>query len=327
MPTRPQFLYFLSRPELPVSKNSSIWQQPLPLTREQFSNPPQQNEAILITHGEYILAVRSFLEKSGCKILIEVVRQHLQQDIKTEDIEQIRTFLEKHGQFYHPSRIEMQIHGQQSYFVLNVAVSKIGKNYITNEYATLKKLNQEYSLTYLPQVYGRGEVQINGDLSIAMFLGEWFNTYYEFHISRDRSDNKNKIVVWDPEQGHYFLSPDQSLDLYTRTAEILTSYYNLESFEQICSWHHAAGDFVINHEDDKIDLKLITVRQYASRFKNLDDRNDTENHAELILQALLVFFLSLSLKMRLDRRDGVGDIVVAHGSTDGHFSGTCHGSG
>ncbi len=311
MPTRPQFLYFLSRPQIPVSKDRSIWQQPLPMTREQFCNPSRQNGAILITYGEYFLAVRSFLEKNGCKILIEAVRQHLQQDIKTEDIEQIRTFLEKHGEFYHPCRIEMKVHGQQIYFVLNVAVSKIGKKYITDEYGTLKKLNQKYSLTYLPQVYGKGEVQINGNLSVAMFMGEWFNTYYEFHISRDRSDNKNKIVVWDPERGHYFLSADQSLDLYTRAAEILTSYYNLESFEQICSWHHAAGDFVINLENEKIDLKLITVRQYASRFNNLDDRNNTGNHAEFILQALLVFFLSLSLKMRLDRRDGVGDIVWA----------------
>jgi hypothetical protein len=117
--------------------------------------------------------------------------------------------------------------------------------------------------------------------------------------------------VWDSEKGNDFLSTDQSLDLYTLAAGILTDYYNLESFEQINSWHHAAGDFIVCRDNKKIDLKLIAVRRYASRFKQFDDRNNTENDVELILQTLLVFFLKLSLKMRLDRLDGVGDIVWA----------------
>jgi hypothetical protein len=144
-----------------------------------------------------------------------------------------------------------------------------------------------------------------------MFLGEWLNNYYEFHISRDPGDNQNKIAVWDSKRGNYFLTTNQSLNLYSQAAGILTRYYNLASLEQICSWHHAAGDFVICLENEKIDLKLITVRRYASTFKNTDDLKNAENNAELILQVLLVFFLDLCLKMRLDRLDGVGDIVWA----------------
>ena len=45
-----------------------------------------------------------------------------------------------------------------------------------------------------------------------------------------------------------------------------------------------------------------------------------------MLQALLIFFLNLSIRMRLDRYDGVGDIVWADGlvvqsTLDGFFEG------
>jgi hypothetical protein len=217
----------------------------------------------------------------------------------------------KHGEFYHPSRVEVTVHERQIYFVLNVAISRAGKSHIVGEYQFLKKLNRDFPFAYLPQVYGYGEVDIRDTHKAAMLLGEWFNNYYEFHISRDPVDKKNKIVVWDAKRKNYYLSAGQSLDLYTQAAEILTSYYNLASFEQIHAWHHAAGDFVIRLENEKIDLKLITVRRYTSKFKNTDDLKNTENNAELIMQALLVFFLDLCLKMRLDRLDGVGDIVWA----------------
>ncbi len=199
-------------------------------------------------------------------------------------------------------------------FVLNVAISRAGKAHIRGEYDFLRNLNQVFPCAYLPQVYGCGDVNIRGTHKVAMVLGEWLNDYYEFHISRDAVDKKNKIIVWDAKRGNYYLSAGQSRDLYTQAAGILTSYYNLESFEQINAWHHAAGDFIVHLEKQKVDLKLIAVRQYASKFKNLDDPKNTESDAELILQALLVFFLNLSIKMRLDRLDGVGDIVWADNS-------------
>ena len=101
-----------------------------------------------------------------------------------------------------------------------------------------------------------------------MFLGEWFEGYNEFHISLDPADEKHKIIVWDHEHGNYFLSTDQTKALYRQAAKILTCYYNVETFEQISSWHHAAGDFVLKCQNDEIDLKLITVRQYRPMFGN-----------------------------------------------------------
>ena len=60
-----------------------------------------------------------------------------------------------------------------------------------------------------------------------------------------------------------------------------------------------------------LDVKLITVRRYAPFLKNLTRIKNSTNDIELILQALLIFFLNLSIRMRLDRLDGVGDVVWA----------------
>jgi hypothetical protein len=142
-----------------------------------------------------------------------------------------------------------------------------------------------------------------------MFLGQWFEGYHEFHISIDPVDQKPKIMVWDDTRGRFFLSAEQTKTLYARVSKILTDYYNLESFEQILSWHHAAGDFVVIVENGKLELKLITVRQYAAFFENQTDLAAARSDSERMLQSLLIFFLNLSIRMRLDRLDGIGEMV------------------
>jgi hypothetical protein len=311
MPRTPQFSYFISRLENPVFEGHPTWNKPLPSTRRDFAAMLGKSGDGIMTIGDYFLAARLFFEKSGLDMIADAFRQRFKNNIKPGHIKQISIMLVKHGEFYHPSRVEVRVQEKQMVFVLNVAISRSGKAHVKSEYQTLRKLNREFPFAVLPQVYGCDEVDIRDNHSIVMFLGQWFENYYEFHISRDPADKKNKIVVWDSKRGNDFLSTDQSLNLYTQAAGILTGYYNLESFEQINSWHHAAGDFVVYRDNKKIDLKLITVRRYASRFKQLNSRNNTEDDVELILQTLLVFFLNLSLKMRLDRLDGVGDIVWA----------------
>ena len=55
----------------------------------------------------------------------------------------------------------------------------------------------------------------------------------------------------------------------------------------------------------QIDLRLITVRKYAPLFADVSRDVDT------ILQALLIFWLNLSIRIRLDRLDGVGEFGCA----------------
>jgi len=307
MPDTPQFSYFISHRKTPVTKNSAVWQQPLPLSR----NLSVRNGEISISHGKYFCAVRTFFENDGYEILSRALTQGLQHDVKPMDIREILIFLEKHGEFYHPARIEVFVRHQKISLVLNVAVSEAGTRCINAEYHYLKKLTDEFTFSFLPQVYGLGHVISAGNRKFHMFLGQWIEDYHEFHISRDPSDNKNKILVWDDPDSRFFLSPDQSAQLYRQTAGILTYYYDIESFEQIFPWHHGAGDFVIRIDNAGLDVKLITVRRYAPLFENLTNQKNSERDVELVLQALLVFFLNLSIRIRLDRLDGVGDIIWA----------------
>ncbi|MEA3279680.1 MAG: hypothetical protein U9Q38_03655, partial [Thermodesulfobacteriota bacterium] len=238
----------------------------------------------------------------------------------------IRVCLIKHGEFYHPSLIEAVLNKHSYKFVVNVAISATGRHCIEREYNSLKRLGNDFSFSSIPKIYGYGKACVKKSRhTMSMFLGEWFEGFNEFHISHDGSDNKHKILVWDSEKGNYFLSPDNTLELYRQAAIILTGYYNIETFEQIFPWHHAAGDFVVRLQKNKDELKLITVRQYAPMFAKKEDDN-TGRDVEMILEALLVFLLNLSIRMRLDRIDGVGDIVwsddiAVQGTLKGFFQG------
>jgi hypothetical protein len=307
MPYTPRFSYFISPLETPVTQNSAVWQQPLPLSR----NLSGKNGEISISHGEYFCAVRTFLENDGDEVICRALTRRLQQNVKPQDIREIRICLEKHGESYHPARLEVLAGHQKIPFVLNVAVSETGIMTIKKEYHCLTKLNDEFPLCFLPEVYGFGEVESEENRKIRMFLGHWLEGYNEFHVSRDPSDKKNKILVWDDIHNRFYLSLEQSAELYRQAAGILTYYYNAESFEQIFSWHHGAGDFVVKIDTADLDMKLISVRGYAPLFTNLTHLENGEKDVELILQALLIFFLNLSIRMRLDRYDGVGDIIWA----------------
>jgi hypothetical protein len=170
----------------------------------------------------------------------------------------------------------------------------------------LKRLNEEFSESFLPDVYAIGRTTIAGGKRYRMFLGEWLYGYHEFHVSTETSGNSRLVCVWDDRNGRYFLSQEQMLRIYRQAAAILTYYYNMTTFEHITQWHHAAGDFILKQVGDDFDLKLITVRRYSPLFRN---STKPQADAEQILQALFIFFLKLSFWMRLDRTDGVGEMV------------------
>ena len=305
-----RFKFFLSSRNDSVREDDFIWSTPIPLSRYQSPSILDQDNDILINHGDYFTAARDFLERDRYAIITQAVCQYLNRKISSDEIEEIRIFLDKHGGFYHPSKIETVLKAVKIPFVLNVAVTDVGKQCAQREYRLLKKLNTQYPDSFVPKVYAQGSVFIKMDQAeIRMFLGEWFEGFNEFHISLDPDDKKYKIMVWDHGHGNFFLTPHQTTELYRQAAKILTFYYNVETFEQISSWHHAAGDFVLTCQKDDIELKLVTVRQYRSMYENNIAFGSIGLDSELILEALLVFFLNMAIKMRIDRLDGVGDIV------------------
>jgi len=309
MPIEPRFSYFLSQKNTSILNDSKIWKTPLPLKRNPSGKVSQRITDTSISYGDYFSAVRSFLEKNRFNLLLSAINHRINRKIDQEKIEEIQTCLVKHGEFYHPARIVTIIDGSSLSFVLNVAVSATGQDCIKREYKLLERLNKDFSFSFLPEVYGQGKVYAKENLEIRMFLGEWFVGFNEFHISYDKTDGRKKIIVWDSIKGNFFLSQTRSIELYRQSAMILSYFYNPETFEQISPWHHASGDFVLRLRSNKLDVKLITVRQYSSMFKNTNGIENGIRDAELILEAMLVFLLNLSIRMRLDRIDGVGPIV------------------
>ncbi|CAB1077536.1 hypothetical protein D1AOALGA4SA_5323 [Olavius algarvensis Delta 1 endosymbiont] len=307
----PKYTYYISPQETPLTSASNLWRQPLPLTRPTSGKSAESS----VSHGEYFNGIRAFFEQDGGHIFCEILTQRLQQEVLPGDIRKIRIHLEKHGEFYHPARIDTDVLGHTLSFVLNVAVSGTGKKYMSGEFHNLQRLNTEFSETYLPRVYTVGEAASGSGIKFSMFLGEWFEGYHEFHISCENSAGPGKIRVWDDRERRKFLSQEQTLRLYRQAARIMTCYYNIASFEHISPWHHAAGDFIIRLDHNRIDLKLITVRGYTPLFHDSNDPISGAWDAEQMLQALLLFFLKLSIWMRLDRVDGVGELVWSDPST------------
>jgi hypothetical protein len=306
----PRFKFFLSSINNPVQEGDLIWSTPITLTRHQSTGTFKHDSDISVNHGDYFTAVRDFLERDRYAIVVRSVSHHLHRNITRDEIKEIRIFLDKHGEFYHPSKIEVALQADEISFAMNVAVTDIGKQFAKREFRLLKILNIDYPDSFIPKVYAEGNVFTKtNQVETRMFLGEWFEGFNEFHISLDPDDNKQKIIVWDHEHGNFFLTAHQATELYRQAMKILTYYYNIETFEQIFSWHHGAGDFVLKCQEDDIEIKLVTVRQYRSMFEQSIDLEHKTPDAEMILEALLVFFLNMAIKMRIDRLDGVGEIV------------------
>jgi len=281
------------------------------MSRQSFLSPSMLTQGPIFTYGDYFETVVSFLEKDDLALLTYGASRQIGRRVKPEDLRQIHIYLEKHGEFYHPGRIEIVLSDCSLSMVLNVAVSKTGKYFLPREYRVLRMLGRRMPCGYLPEVYGLGV-----ERQAAMFLGQWFDAFHEFHLGLDKKDGMKKIRVWDTAAGTSFLSPDQARSLYREAAYVLTCYFDVATCEQILAWSHAAGDFVVNHTNDSIRLKLITARGYGPLL-NIEHRD-----AGSTLEALVVFLFDLSLRMRLDRMDGVYDMAW---SEDASVEATLHG--
>lgn len=283
---------------------------PLPLSPSGSARSGEQAAGAAVTYGDYFTAVHRFLEIQGFTALTGVLSESLGQSLTAADVGPIRIYLEKHGHFYHPARVTVAVANRRPAFVVNVAVTKIGRSYLEADFDNIRLLNDRFPYRFLPQVYCKGSITLPGrSRRLEMFLGEWLDGYHEFHLTGKRSEMNSRLVVWNPFKGVHPLSKQQRDLTYRQIALILTAYYDLETFEQIFSWHNAAGDFIVNTDGEQIGIRLITVRKYAPLFA------DVSGDADTILQALLIFWLNLSIRIRLDRFDGVGEFGCADDNT------------
>ncbi|MDP2798268.1 MAG: hypothetical protein Q8O60_00020, partial [Deltaproteobacteria bacterium] len=243
------------------------------------------------------------------QVLIDAVKKKTGKTITLQDIDSLAIRTEKHGAMYHIDSIDVVTANDLNKFVVTAALSETGKLYLENDFHWLNYLNNKFAFPYLPRVYHKGGMKYRTPQgahdTMLISLGEWLEGYHEFHLSLDSKDQGQKIIVWNSDNGYRYLSDRQSYNLYRMASKILTLYYDMDTFAQIALWHHAAGDFIVRIEGENIDLKLITVRRYEPMI-SLSTNEESDKFA-----ALLHFFLHLSIRMRMDRLDGVGDVAWA----------------
>ena len=289
-----------------------MWIRSLPHSPPSVADADSPHKDSAISYGEYFTAIRRFIEQDRFSRLTGAVLKRTGESVTARDLKDIKITLEKHGQFYHPSRLAVTVGGRQVSFFVNLAVTPTGRTYLRADVENIRRLNRKFPYRFLPQVYASGKVVLSGPSHVVeIFLGQWLDGFHEFHLSGMPLEGNDCVLVWDPSRGAIRVSDNARREVYRQAAKILTAYYNLETFEQVFSWHHAAGDFIVSTEGQNVKVRLITIRKYAPLFEG------TQADMETIIQALLVFLISLTIKMRLDRLDGVGALAWAEDAAVG----------
>jgi hypothetical protein len=277
----------------------------VPLSQTDFSGAIKSH----CTYQQYFQVIQKILIKNSYRLLLKAVQRQLALPIRLLDVQSLNIYSEKHGNWYHPSKIEVITLQGSARFVLNVALTERGQAAMAQEVRALKYLSGHFSYPWLPTLYFYEESEAipnlgneNEPLSMSLFLADWFEGFHEFHLSLDPVDETIKLVLWDGNLRPNYLSHQQANDVYSDISKILTLYYNPRTYDQIFPWHHGAGDFVVKLDADRIAVRLVTVRQYGP----LADPEEISFD-----EALIFFFLNLSLRMRLDRLNGVGEIAWA----------------
>ena len=202
---------------------------------------------------------------------------------------------EKHGALYHPASLTVRAGGVEAKLCVNVAASPASIALLEQEAGLLIGLRERFSPDYLPcpQAFATA-----GEL--AFLLEDWFAGYHEFH-----QDGTGRVRLWDYDIGERTLDDQSALEVYRQAAHILTRYYHADTGASIGPWHHAAGDFVAKVTGETVSVRLITVRGYGAG----QDFAEAGELADKL--AALAFFTNMTMRIRLDRVEGVGQLVLA----------------
>jgi len=308
------FRFFLSAPRGDIELAPEDLQQAFLIsTTEKHS---------FLTLKDYFDALQKFIMTDGGRHLYAALaKMNLAVNNSPLDISEIHICSEKHGAYYHISSIKPAGLHKNAKLAVTAALSDSAKVSLQNEFSLLLQLAGRNS-EFLPALFCKETVPWHtdsGDVEFYMVLGEWLADYHEWHLSKNPATEELIIQLWDYEKGYRYLSDAESYELLRQAAYILTCYYDPVSFRQIYPWHHGAGDFVVNTEAG-IQVKLITVRQYEP----LVHFAQAEEHDRLV--AAIQFLLNLSLRIRLDRIDGVEepawlDAFAVQGAVAGFFAG------
>jgi len=283
--------------------NDPLWNAPLPPQRTPATAAGAEEP---LRYGQYFESVRRFLLADGGHALACVVGEQLGTALQPSDLQAVDIRLAKHGQYYHPARVRVRCADAEVSLVVNVAATAQGKLVLRRDFENLRRLSARDPWGFLPRVYRLAPG--TGPRSPALFMGQWLQGFDEFHLSAAQPDGGYTPVVWAPAGPRRLISMEAD-GLYRGAAALLTAFYNPETFEHIAQWHHAAGDFVVDADADPPAVRLITVRSYAPLLEEV--RLSTET----VLLGLLLFLVNMTVRMRFDRLDGTGAMVLASTQT------------
>ncbi|MCP4748331.1 MAG: hypothetical protein GY874_19665 [Desulfobacteraceae bacterium] len=305
--SEPEVTFFVGEPAQPIGPESPQWLEPLPVDRNELKRhrADTKHEAAL-RYKEYFTCAKEFLARNQWEIVLHAAGHALKKQFRIRQIKAVHIHLIKHGAFYHPAKVTAQISHETVALCLNIAVSGAGLELYKAEASNLVRLAANYpAQVYVPIVLSNPESVGAGAGQTAMFAVQWLSGYREFHATR-RFGQGLQWVVWDTDSGHWRLDQSRVYEIYRQAAFILTYYYQPCSFECVLNWHHAAGDFVVRSNGGSLDVRLITVRNYQPM---LTHASREQPGLEDVLEGFLIFFIGLSIKMRLDRLDGAGDVI------------------
>lgn len=278
------------------------------------------------TLKDYFSALEEFITADRGRILREALaKQQPQQALTLEDFSEARLYSEKHGAFYHITRIVLCGLRENHEFAITTALAEAPMKTLTAEFHLLRELGNKKPGCF-PEVYGLETLQRKtegGTGEFRMLLGEWLTGFHEWHLGGPAPE---RINLWDSDSGHRYLSKAESFEILRQAATILTCCYDQGTFYQVYPWHHGAGDFVARSGAGReISVKLITARQYAP-LVHFEQAREAD-----LLVAAIHFLLNLAVRMRLDRRDGLGeplwfDAWATDATVAGFFAGLAESS-
>ena len=293
--------YLFSSPEGDISLDPEDLSRPF-LVAPEKAHPH-------LTLGDYFDTLRNCILEDEGKLLKRVLKNASHNNFNLEEIQKLQIRSEKHGVLYHLASVEVITTEIPVKFTLSTAISQKGQDCILREHDILHRLNRQTQFSFLPRIYGIRKMtcHTNGGKSEEMVIlaAQWFEDYHEWHVATDSLDHRQKIEIWDLKRGPRYASAEEASLIIEECSKILACYYDYENFNHIGAWHHAAGDFIVQcpRGDGKPEVKLTTVRTYAPLMSAFSGKNVDPT------TAILYFFLDTTVRMRLDRLDGVGETV------------------
>uniref|UniRef100_A0A7C4AQ90 Uncharacterized protein n=1 Tax=Desulfomonile tiedjei TaxID=2358 RepID=A0A7C4AQ90_9BACT len=297
---RPAFSYMSETPAGPIECDGKFLRSTIPTNRSNYGEPAKPS----LSFHEYFLAIETWLSQNLDNVS-DAVQEMRGREASQIDV--IKIVAEKHGSDYHPARVIIGRDETAVSLAVNVAVTQRGRDRMESEYSALAYLARTFPRRFIPRVFFSGTQCVGADPAtghqVSLFAAEWYEGFHEFHLDSSAPDPEATATLWDPLSWGAQLDQEELSEIYRQAAYILTYYYNVSNCCEIFPWHHAAGDFVVKRAQNRIDVRLITVRQYAPRIELSDNSPDKQ------AIAALMFLVNLTLRTRLDRSQGTGDIV------------------